>query len=102
MEKLGDRKYCTNVVNAVRHTFSRRLFRGHSRTMLLTLYDGGYVPDVLIDKSKRKVVVLLSAANHTLTFYYEINGGKPVLRATSVDYIEYTAALNHILPLPDP
>ncbi len=106
MAAFDDGKYCSNLVDAVLQATHSRVFhrlhpRGKPSHMLLLLYAGDYDYDVLIDKSKRVVVVMLHAPNHSVALRYERrDDGKFILKTTTYSNIDFTAMLNGPLKLP--
>jgi type IV secretory pathway VirB6-like protein len=97
MERLNDGEYCANVVDAVIQATRSRLFQRASRRgtvlQLLLLYDGGYEYDVLLDKDKRRVAVLLNAPTHTVALLYETDKGV-VLKDIAISKLEFVAMMN--------
>ena len=100
MDTLGDVEYCARLVDIILELSSKRAFsyvsKRRPRTKFyLVLPRIDYSAGILVDKTKKSVVVMLYAPRHAVSLVYERNqdGGFTLTRAT-VSNPEYAAMTN--------
>jgi hypothetical protein len=97
MDALNDAEYCANVVDAVLQSARKVYTYGSSkpRLQLVLSSDIDYAANILVDKTKKSVIVMLRAPNHLVYLLYEAGqDGKFVLRRADVSNMEMLALTN--------
>lgn len=108
MDSLNDAEYCSALMEVVLELYTRRVFSytpmGRDKPIfhLALPHNVDYTAGILVDLTKKSVVILLHAPHHVVHLKYERNeGGRFVFKNALVSNLEVAAAMNGPFKLPD-
>jgi len=108
MDSLNDAEYCSALMEVVLELYTRRVFSytpmGRDKPIfhLALPHNVDYTAGILVDLTKKSVVILLHAPHHVVHLKYERNeDGRFAFKNALVSNLEVVAAMNGPLKLSD-
>jgi len=101
MNAVHDTEYCATLVEILLEVSTKRVFsyvpegRPKPRFHLVLPSDVDYMANIMVDKTKKSVIIMLVAPHHAVALIYERGkDGNATLKSATVSSVEVAALMN--------